>query len=168
MPVLYGQRYGEIVGVEMPGEPSALLDDVNDDIGQWIGVTKKPVRTKRTLYEQLERVKFIDGTKTRFWPKIVGGNKGIGTIIKATTRIRCREIGIIFREVGVRPVKGPVRSWRHQISLPDKIGQSLPPDEAFQYTASVVGKLRRGIGDDLRVPGRPWPVQWIPIEVDIV
>ena len=53
MPVLYGKRDGEIVGVEMPGEPSALLDDVNDDIGQWIGVTKKPVRTKRMLYEQL-------------------------------------------------------------------------------------------------------------------
>ena len=81
MPVLYRQCDGEIVGVEMPREPSAFLYDIDDDIGQWIGVTKKPVRTKCTLYEKLKRVKFLDSTKTRLRPKIVGGSKGVGTII---------------------------------------------------------------------------------------
>ena len=45
MPVLYGKRNGEIVRVEMPGEASTLLDDVDYDIGKWIGVTKESVRT---------------------------------------------------------------------------------------------------------------------------
>ena len=115
-----------------------------------------------------KRVIFIDGTKTRLGAEIVGRNKGVRTVIEATARVRTRQIGVIFGEVGVRPVEGPVRMRRHQISLPHKVGQSLLPDEAFQYTASVVGKLRRGIRDDLRIPARIWPVQWISIEVDIV
>ena len=141
MPVLYGKRDGEIVGVEMPGKPSALLDDLDDDIGKGIGLTKEAVRTKRTLYEKLEWVIFIDGTKTRLGAEIVGRNEGVRTVIEATARVRTRQIGVVLGEVGVRSVKGSVRMRRHQISLPHKVGQSLLPDEAFQYTATVVGKL---------------------------
>ena len=45
MPVLYCKRDGEIVRVEMPWEAFTLLDDVDDDIIKWIGVTKDSVRT---------------------------------------------------------------------------------------------------------------------------
>lgn len=75
--ILDGQCDGEIISVEMSGEPFALLNNIDDHVGKRVCVPIEVPGAKCRLNEILKRGVFIDRAKSTIRAEMIRWHKGI-------------------------------------------------------------------------------------------
>ena len=134
--VLDRQRNGEVVGVEVPGEARAFFGEVDDDVGERVGIGKERLLAQCSADEVGEGRPGVDRAQGAVRAEIVSGNEGVGAVVKPAQRVALRQIVAVFGEVGIGPAERAVGQWRHPVGFFDHGGEDPGADEALQHAAT--------------------------------
>src|SRR5579871_1129966 len=135
--VLDRQGHGVVVGVEMPGKAAARLGQVDDHVGQRVGIGKEPRLAQRRLYERTEGGPFVDRAQDAFGAEIVRRNEGVRPVVEPAQGMACRQVRPIPGEIGIRPAEIAMAVDRDPVAFLDQRIYTLGTNEALQDGAAI-------------------------------